>query len=623
MRTPVVLLLLSACARDAVGPVPLWNPAGSSVFDAPFPTDARLRANGTPDLTGFPNPNDNPLLDTIIAMAQEGEGWSPSGPYYFQFDAPIDVSLLKAPRDSLAPDAPIVLVDVDPTSPEWGRRVPVQWQFDEVSSSWRPGNLLAIAPVYGFPLRPSTRYAVIIRTTLAAENHDFQRALREDPGYAQLRDALFFLGLEADDVAVASVFTTSDPTAEMRVMSGFVRNNIEVSDLSQPVKELDSNIFYKVFEGHYVSPVFTAGVRPYSEEGGGFEFRDDGNPIIQSWDRMRLAVCTPRNLDVTPPPEGWPVVIQQHGTGGDYTSHCSSHDALEIASQLGKAGFISLGIDQPLHGTRVGPTASSDLDHFNFINPTSGRTNFRQGALDAIYLAHSLAAAPTTFTLPDGKTITTDPSRVYFFGHSQGGLTGSLALPFFGTDVKAAVLSGAGAGMSITLVERKDPIDLAQAIEAVAGFDDGETLTELHPVTGLIQQLVDITDPLHYARYIYAEQGDWDWQAPIPVFHTSGLLDAETPHEAAEALAIAGQWPQLVPTDNDPDGFTLRGLTPVEGPVEDDTTAWDGTPITSAVAQFPDDDHFVVFTNRDAAALYRDFLRSAADGAPIIDPDER
>jgi alpha-beta hydrolase superfamily lysophospholipase len=612
-----MILLAVACAPQGDGPLPVWDPAGPSVFDAPFPTDARLRANGTPDLTGFPNPNATPLLDTILDLAQQQEGWSPSGPYYFRFDAPIDTTKLPSPATSLSADAPVLLVDIDPSSPDWGRRTPIQWQFDAAGSQWRPDDVLAVAPVYGFPLRPATQYAVIVRTSIAQANPDFQEALAT-PEFDRLHDALFFLGLSPRDVAVASVFTTSDPTREMRVMAGFVRDNIETVDLSQPVAQIDESLYFQVFEGHYYSPVFTAGERPYSREGGEFRFRDDGEPVIQSWDRMRLAVCTPKKLDGTPPLEGWPVVIQQHGTGGDYLSHCRSHEALEVASQLGKAGFISLGIDQPLHGTRSGATAASSFDHFNFLNPESGRTNFRQGALDAIYLAHSLAASPATFTLPDGKTITTDPDRVYFFGHSQGGLTGSLALPFFGDDVKAAVLSGAGAGLSITLVERKDPVDLAGAIEAVAGFDDGESLTELHPVTGLIQQLVDVTDPLHYARYIYAEEGDWAWQAPIPVLHTSGLLDEQTPHRASEALAIAGQWPQLVPTANAPEGFALRGLSPVDGPVDGDASGWDGRPITSAIAQYPDDDHYVVFENREAAALYRTFLQSAAAGEPVI-----
>ncbi len=618
MHPLISITLMFACQPSAEGPVARWNPAGESVFDTPFPSDARRRDDGTPDLSGFPNPNDNPLIDTIVALAETERGFSPAGPYYVAFDAPIDVTSLPEPRDSLAADAPVLLVNIDPTSPEWGQRVPFQWEFTADVTPWRPGNLLAVAPVYGFPLQPATEYALVVRAPLAAPTEAFQRSLRDDASLGHLRDALFFLGVDPRDVAVATSFTTSDPTREMTTLARFVRERVELADLSQPVTPLDKNLFYQVFEGRYVSPVFTLGERPYSSAGGGFRFRDDGTPIIQSWDTMRVAVCTPKNLDTPPPPQGWPVVVHQHGTGGNFRSHCRSNDALEAASQLGKAGFISVGIDQPLHGTRAGGGEASSLDHFNFVNPESGRTNFRQGAIDAIYLAHSLAAAPATFTTPDGHAITTDPARVYFFGHSQGGLTGSIALPYFGTDVKAAVLSGAGAGLSITLVERKDPVDLAQAIEAVAGLESGEALTELHPITGLIQQLVDVTDPLHYAPYIYARRGDWDWQTPIPVLHTSGLHDEQTPHRAAEALAIAGGWPQLLPTANAPDGFALRGLAPVASPTTADATDWAGAGITSAIAQFPDDDHFVVFTNRDAAALYRDFLRSAADGNPTI-----
>ena len=71
------------------------------------------------------------------------------------------------------------------------------------------------------------------------------------------------------------------------------------------------------------------------------------------------------------------------------------------------------------------------------------RDNPKQGALDDFQLlrlvkAIDVAAAPTT-----GAPIKFDPARIYFKGHSQGGLTGPLFLAAE-PEVKAAVLSGAG-----------------------------------------------------------------------------------------------------------------------------------------------------------------------------------
>lgn len=617
----VVAVLGTGCAAD-VGPRVINDPDSAALFDRPWPSDERRRDDGTPDMSGWPNPNGLGLLDDYLALAETIPGFGTNAPIYLRFDRPIDTGRLPTPSGSLSPDSPLWLIDVDPASPRFGERFPVQWEFQESATTYEPDNQLAVAPVYGFPLRPDTTYALVVTTALAAPDPEFATRWDEDHPhhdlYAGLADALVFHGLGPRDVAVATVFTTGDPTDELARVARFLREDVEVPDLDQEITPLYDYRHFRVYEGRYASPVFTRGARPYTTEGGGFVFADDGDPIVQGWDAMRLSICTPRNLDKMPA-GGWPVVIQQHGTGGDYLSHCSDNSEMEVAAQLADVGFISVGIDQPLHGTRVGDGEAGELEHFNFLNPESGRSNFRQGAIDAIFLAHALASRSFAWETDTGDVVRTDPGQIYFLGHSQGGITGAIAAPFFGDDVKAAVISGAGGVLAITVVQRKDPTDIAAALATVAGFADDEEVTPLHPVVGLVQQMVEVTDPINYAPFWYAEDGGFYAQAPTDVLMFSGLLDVQTPHETAEALAAAARMPQVSPAANAPDAFALRDLSPVELPLTAAVPAWDGTEVTAAIAQFADRDHFVIWTDPVAAAMYRDFLATAAAGEATVD----
>lgn len=348
--------ILVACTAPATGPVPIYLPDSPYLFDAPWPSDGRLLPSGAPDLSGFPNPGNLSLIAAYTTLAATEPGWGTSSPIYVRFDSAIDLSRLPDPDQSLAIGSAVLLIDVDPASPTRGARWPIQWQYTPSATAYQPDNLLAVAPVYGFPLRPNTEYALVVTTALATNNAAFAEVWRssspEHPRFADLADVLSTADLDERDVAVATVFTTGDPTGEMATLARFVRENVEVPYLTQRVHKLYGNLFYDVYAADYVAPYFTNGVRPYSRAGGGFAFDDAGRPVVAGWDVMRLSICTPKHLD-DPPPDGWPVAIQQHGTGGDYLSHCSDADGLEIASQLGSVGIVSVGIDQPLHGTRV------------------------------------------------------------------------------------------------------------------------------------------------------------------------------------------------------------------------------------------------------------------------------
>ena len=271
--------------------------------------------------------------------------------------------------------------------------------------------------------------------------------------------------------------------------------------------------------------------------------------------------------------------------------------------------FPSFAIDAPLHGVRATEGTDSSLHSFNYLNPVSGRTNFRQGALDLVFLSEVLSKGLPDLVLESGDEVTLDTDSVVFFGHSQGALVGALAAPFVGHHYRAMALSAAGGGLGMTLVLRKDIIDFAATIATMMGFSPIETLDTFHPVVTLVQWLTDVTDPLNYAPYWHTLQPPWA-ATPTHVLLSEGLDDEQTPSVTTEALSAAGRVPILAPAVNAPEAITLRGLDVIARPSYGNITAYDGTDVTAGLAQYADHDHFTVFESSDAANLFLTFLIS-------------
>ncbi|NCG18703.1 MAG: hypothetical protein GWP91_06800, partial [Rhodobacterales bacterium] len=612
MRLLIIIVMLISCSQEGRGPLPIHNPQGADFWDTPWPSDLRRDADGTLAIDGFPNPWNVPLLESYFAFVDELDGFGTNSPVYFAFNDSLEPLLLPTPEESVTSSSALLLIDIDPNSPEFGSAVPVQWEIRSEASPYLPDHLLAMAPMFGFPLRPNNTYAAVVTTDVARQHPTFRKiwtpAHPDFEHYAALEDALFFVGRNKEEVAVATVFTTADPLGEMAAISTFIRTRFDSPDLNLTLELLENHDHYDAHRTHYPSPVFTHGERPYETEGGGFVFEDDGDPVIAMWEDLRMSVCTPKDLS-SPPDGGWPVVIYQHGTGGDYRGFCDSDRALEVAAQLGARGLIGLGIDQPLHGPRSGETEGTDLVNFNIINPPSGVSNFRQGAIDALYLAHALHKQPWIFTDEAGTGIPLNPDRVLFLGHSQGGLTGAIAAPFWGDDVHATVLSGAGAVLAITVMVRKDIIDFEATVAGLLQVN--EPLTELHPILGLIQTAVEPTDPANYAPYWFHERGNWEHHRPASVLLTSGTLDQATPYRTSLALASAARLPILQPQITSSTGHEIRGLSPANGPLSNNVLNFEGGLTTAALSQWRDGSHWVIFESEDAADLYGTYLETA------------
>lgn len=608
------LSAIVGCADAPSGPTPLLE--GEGFFGAPWPDDGRL-VDGRLDLAGFPGVGTFAILDKYLAVAATLEGYGTNAPIYVPFDGPIDRASLPDVASSETPDAPLMLLDIDPDSPTRGARVPFTWDLEEEGTSWQPANLLALQPVWGFPLRAATTYAVVVRTTLAQPAAGFSTVWEpSDPRYARfapLAETLAALEVPLDEVAVAAVFTTQDPTAEMSRVADVIHRDLPTPPLDQPLTAWDSTGWYVAYEGRLRVPSWQHGDKPYFSEGGGLRFTEDGTPTLAGWEDVLFTFTVPEDADQ--PEGGWPVVINAHGTGGDDRSHADG-DRLCPAAVLAREGMAILEIAQPLHGDR-GTGIDPTLVSFNFLNPESARATFRQGALDLVYLARLLTARQHCFDVGTRKAACTDPTRVAFLGHSQGGITGAMAAPFWRGQVHAAVFSGAGGGLSITMLQR-DTTEFD--INALLSEQLDLTLDELdlhHPLVGLVQTLSEVTDPLNYGRYWLDERIDGA-TGPLDVLMTEGTLDQYTPPPTIEALAGSAGLPILDPVVQTSDAAALRGLSGQDLPAEGNLVGWDGTAVTGGLAQYEGEDHFPIFELSEAARLYQRFLSSALDGAPPV-----
>ena len=355
--------------------------ADNTFFDLPFPLNSRRLENGAPSLEGLPIPYRSrylpiPRKKGFVKIAFEvaqtqPSGFSPSGPIYFRFDAPIHVPT-DDPLLSQRRDAQVFLVDIDPASPEYLSKRPIHVALTQRADSYRHAHTLQLLPVPGLGLRPETTYAAIVLRSLGAPGHEqlgqpaelaallcgeapttdaepptktrkartwaervARNAAQLQSAYAPLVAALPALELTPEQIAAATVFTTGNPAKRL------IDAVDQVKQLpALPVKSLEArddrdNDVYHALTGTYRVPQYQEGNAPYllgrgvpnavSEAGigkltigkvlgnGSFRYDDDGKLVEVRKRKTRFEISIPKGRM---PAEGFPLHFYVHGTGG-------------------------------------------------------------------------------------------------------------------------------------------------------------------------------------------------------------------------------------------------------------------------------------------------------------------
>ena len=149
-----------------------------------------------------------------------------------------------------------------------------------------------------------------------------------------------------------------------------------------------------------------------------------------------LASLNPSIKALSKPEAGWPVVILAHGI----TS--KKEDILSLSGALSIAGFATVAIDQPLHGSRgfvledgsiinaSGGFGGATTDYFNLASLLTARDNNRQAIADILGLRLGLNAL-----VESSGVVDIDPSSVYLAGQSLGSIIGSSAVSMANTSL--------------------------------------------------------------------------------------------------------------------------------------------------------------------------------------------
>ncbi len=618
-------------------------------YRLPFPNDIR-RINGRIDMTGHPHPEmlvEYDIIGQYLELLEtDVDGFARNPVVFFRFSAPQDYETIT--------DA-MMLVNITEGSEEYGLEHGFGWYASHGQGSrYICQNWVGISSTSGRPLRAGQTYAMIMRDTLVPV--DDSSYLRSDELSALLLDAppgdvglttaweaygplRSWLAADAEigaaDILNAAVFTTQRSDDLVPALREVIRgreaplatNMVRCDEgVTSPCDDLTvgrgcvaANDAFHEIHGRLEIPIFQQGTPPYEfpEDGGGIEVDADGVPIVARTEEVCFAMTIPQ----APPPEaGYPVVIYGHGTGGNFRNGVVSGVAEPLATAE-SVPIVTISIDFPQHGDRRGDTdLTSDVLFFNFTNPRAARDNVVQGAADLMSLIYWLESANLMAAdSPTGEPIPFDVSRIGLFGHSQGATHAALMIPFEPL-LFAVVLSGEGGHLTVSLLSKTEPVDIAGILPwALLDADANGQLAgdREHPALAIFQTFFEVSDPVNYALLLRPER---DGLRPMRhLFMTYGLGDSYSTELTQRAFARAARLTMIEPVltendDGDPDPFGLETVAP---PLAGNISAFDAD-WTVGLRQYQpdegDDGHYVSTRTAMGAADTIRFLSQALSG---------
>ncbi len=664
---------------------------GSSLdfYSTPFPNDAWRDAAGKLNISKHPRSGPGLIgLDVggavIDGLNAEMDGFSTAPTLYVRFTRELDPA-------SLVPSGPqqnVFLVDLDAGVINGGELHPLTWKFQPKRNKYICANWLALHPLWSRTLTSKHTYGLVIMDTARAK-----LAVGQDPKTAvpvQGDDLVALLGdakpadatvaavwdkqaklrkwldakkLARGKVIAATSFTTADPT---RVLANFRAAVMAVKDpptivgtpfvcggankgkkspcidlafaAQKPGKpdprDCPANADNASFtEIHFKikMPVWQAGKRPYLEGGGGIALSGTNAPQLQGTEDVCAAIAIPKGKAM--PAGGWPLLIFGHGTGGSLRSGPSDMgDALAKLTDGGAPLAVALlSTDQPMHGDRRGLPLDPGPLFYNFANPPAAKGNVYQGAADNFALVRFAKGPLNGATLSSVGKFQVNGNKIAYMGHSQGGTTGPMWLPFAhdgkgNKDTLGAVFSGTGGSLVYSLLNKKSPEDATVGIKLA--MQEGD-LDEWHPMLALMQHYFDESDPLSVAHLYYKKP----LGPPQHVLHTFGQGDTYTPPQTSRVFAAATGGLMLKPSDAGPWYDPAGDLSMVQADHKADVSGnltIGAVKVTGVTVQHLNDKaqstngaaydgHFVAFKDKVCSAQVARFLATMFNGkVPVV-----
>lgn len=627
-----------------------------SYYDVPFPSDLRLTPEGTPDVSGFPNPLDKDIVTGLKHIAGQRPGFSTVPVAFFRFNGAIQPrtpdQLIQADKTS-----PILLVDVDESSPDRGKLIPTIANTPDADGLYVPDNLLAVSAYPGIVLHAKRQYAFVVMRSagdaagkpLGVANAMKQLEAGKAPSgakgadavklYAPLWSALETAGVDKADVAAATVFTTGDVVQGTYDMSTalLARYDPTIQGLTLDPSSATAPRFCEI-KGTIEYPEFQKGTPPYNTDGE-FVLDESGVPIEQRKLTAPIVLTLPKQAM---PNDGYPLVMYFHGSGG-LSTQVVDRGTVTVkggtptpgqgpAYVLAPFGFAAAGSALPLNPERV--PGAGETEYLNTNNLAAFPYTFRQGvieqrlfikALSKLQIDPSLLAGCTGPSLPAGATkfkFDTDP--LLAMGQSMGGMYTNM-IGAVEPKIKAVVPTGAGGFWRQFITQTKLLGDLGKLVGIILGLDAKSELTPLHPALALLETGWEPAEPMVYMARLARRPLSG---SPVrPIYEPVGKGDSYFPTTLYNAIVLAyghkeaGKivWPEMQ------DSLKVEGLDGiVPYPVKDNLASDTGKKYTGVVVQYEGDgiyDPHAIFAQLDAVKYqYGCFFKSFLDTGTAVVP---
>lgn len=536
--------------------------------------------------------------------------------------------------DCLGKDAPIVIVDLDAGKPLECRAA---WNDDEaVSRRTETTQVLVVQTARGVVLPEKHKIAVLLTSSIATRQgiplapsqtfaalRDGARATAAAKTYGEAIDAAVAkAGIDKSRVVSAAVYTTGPVTEELREARELARATpvpilkwgkddvapvlpvrftsttplpegwtASIDDYAGAPNKLATGEDDPDWGGEnpglahdalgsfgvaaFDAPNFLIDAGGYGDPSHGTFFHAGGKLAInpsKPTSRIWVSFFVPKG---TMPAAGWPVVVFQHGMGGQ------RGDAFQLANSIARRGWVTVSIDAVLSGTRGldsaargdeqsdykrssasydGPDGFSDrnseganfapTDLFgNLFRLAAMRDQFRQTIVDHTTLLRLLQSGPSLEGLKLGaETPKIDGSKVAYFGDSLGGIIGSL-LAGVEPNHAAYVLNVPGGALLTELAANSPNVySLLNGSAALNfGFQNAQ-MPPWHPLVQLMQHVIDGGDPVGVASTVVNPvpiAGVTPKGRNLLVFEAVG--DEIVSNEGTEALAHAMGLPVVAP----------------------------------------------------------------------------
>ena len=513
-----------------------------------------------------------------VARLNRLDGFSPAATVVVAFPGVVidggNLPTWHEPAASLVPSCPVQLIDLDS-----GERLPLFAELDaHPDAEGGESQALLIRPLQAMAF--GTRHAVVLTSALLQDDGS---AVPAPEGFVGLRDgaahpslqgeverfeALFAqlegLGLERGELVLAWDFVTGSE-AVMHAHLDHVLAAVEADLPADPELEPDYTVEHSwgVDEGDVLSPyAWRVAEGDFALEGfltddGAFELGVDGLPVSQGDDDVYWMAFVPQSLREAPAGSA-PVVIFGHGILASPKMYLFyDEDPMAVQALADRLGAVVIGTEwRGLCTNDLGAAASVAGDFGTFHHLTDKMIQGLANASALPRLVRTRFADLEILQASDGSGSLVDPTRVYYYGISLGGIQGANLMAHT-ADIDYGVLHVGGAIWS-TMLERSSNWTAFETMMEY-GVEDPLERQVLYAVS---QLMWDPVDPITHAQALVGRSLLWQ----------ESMGDEQVPNLTTHALARSVGLPLLSPAVE-----PVLGLVETEGPLG---------PGAAALAQF-------------------------------------